>query len=95
MKTIHSSYLAAAGASLVLAACQFTSGGSQSAASGPRVGGSDLGGKFRPNLRMSGQLLDHGPELGVDDEAGDDDVMELERCVIVGHVGRHLPDSTT
>ena len=32
------------GISLVLAACQVPSGGPQSAASGPRAGGSDIGG---------------------------------------------------
>src|SRR5437879_6404062 len=44
MKTIYFPYLATACVSLLLAACQAPSGGSQSAASGPRAGGSEIGG---------------------------------------------------
>src|SRR5216684_3815193 len=44
MRTTRSLQLTAVGVSLLLAACQVPSGGPQSAASGPRAGGSDLAG---------------------------------------------------
>jgi hypothetical protein len=56
MKTIHSLYLAAAGVSLILAACQVPPGASQGAESGLRTGASDLGGTVTST---------NGPEAGV------------------------------
>ncbi len=56
MTTTRSSYLAVAGVSLLLAACQVSPGASQSAASRPPVGASDLGG----TVTSAG-----GPEAGV------------------------------
>src|SRR5207302_1525355 len=82
MKTIHSSYLAAAAASLLLAACQFISGGSQSAGSGPGAGASDLAGIVTSA---------NGPEAGVWVIAETKDLpTKFAKIVVTDDRGRYL-----
>jgi len=82
MTTIRSLYLAVAGVSLLLAACQVPPGGSQSAGSDPRVGGSDLGGVVTST---------NGPEAGVWVIAETSELpTKLTKIVVTDDRGRYL-----
>ncbi len=82
MTTIRSLHLAVAGVSLLLAACQVPPGGSQSAAPGPRVGGSDLSG----TVASAG-----GPEAGVWVIAETTDLpTKFTKIVVTDDRGRYL-----
>src|SRR5258708_16423286 len=82
MTTIRSLYLAVAGVSLLLAACQVPPGGSQGAGSDPRVGGSDLGGVVTST---------NGPEAGVWVIAETSELpTKLTRIVVTDDRGRYL-----
>ena len=82
MKTIYFPYLATACVSLLLAACQAPSGGSQSAASGPRDGGSEIGGVVTSA---------NGPEAGVWVIAETNDLpTKFTKIVVTDDRGRYL-----
>ncbi|HYU69956.1 MAG TPA: carboxypeptidase-like regulatory domain-containing protein [Burkholderiales bacterium] len=82
MTTTRSSYLAVAGVSLLLAACQVSPGASQSAASGPPVGASDLGGTVTSA---------NGPEAGVWVIAETNDLpTKFTKIVVTDDRGRYL-----
>jgi len=82
MKTIYFPYLATACVSLLLAACQAPSGGSQSAASGPRAGGSEIGGVVTSA---------NGPEAGVWVIAETNDLpTKFTKIVVTDDRGRYL-----
>ncbi len=82
MTTTRSSYLAVAGVSLLLAACQVSPGASQSAASGPPVGASDLGGTVTSA---------NGPETGVWVIAETNDLpTKFTKIVVTDDRGRYL-----
>src|SRR5436309_13677455 len=82
MKTIYFPYLATACVSLLLAACQAPSGGSQSAASGPRDGGSGIGGVVTSA---------NGPEAGVWVIAETNDLpTKFTKIVVTDDRGRYL-----
>ncbi len=82
MTTTRSSYLAVAGVSLLLAACQVSPGASQSAASGPPVGASDLGGTVTSA---------NGPEAGVWVIAETADLpTKYAKIVVTDDRGRYL-----
>ena len=82
MTTTRSSYLAVAGVSLLLAACQVPPGASQSTASGPPVGPSDLGGTVTSA---------NGPEAGVWVIAETTDLpTKFAKIVVTDDRGRYL-----
>ncbi len=82
MTTTRSSYLAVAGVSLLLAACQVSPGASQSATSSPRVGASDLGGTVTSA---------NGPEAGVWVIAETNDLpTKFTKIVVTDDRGRYL-----
>ncbi len=85
MTTTRSSYLAVAGVSLLLAACQVPPGTSQSSTSGPPVGPGDLGGT------VTGA---NGPEAGVWVIAETTDLpTKYAKIVVTDDRGRYLiPD---
>jgi len=82
MTTIRSSYLAVAGVSLLLAACQVSPGASQSATSSPPTGASDLGGTVTSA---------NGPEAGVWVIAETTDLpTKFTKIVVTDDRGRYL-----
>jgi len=82
MTTTRSSYLAVAGVSFLLAACQIPPGASQSAASGPPAGASDLGGTVTSA---------NGPEAGVWVIAETTDLpTKFAKIVVTDERGRYL-----
>src|SRR5437660_2971698 len=82
MKTIYFPYLATTCVSLLLAAVQAPSGGSQGAASGPRAGGSEIGGV------VTGA---NGPEAGVWVIAETKDLpTRCAKIVVTDDRGRYL-----
>ena len=82
MTTTRSSYLAVAGVSLLLAACQVSPGASQSATSSPPTGASDLGGTVTSA---------NGPEAGVWVIAETTDLpTKFTKIVVTDDRGRYL-----
>src|SRR5256885_2045827 len=82
MTTTRSSYLAVAGVSLLLAACQVPPGASQSTVSAPPVGASDLGGTVTSA---------NGPEAGVWVIAETTDLpTKFAKIVVTDDRGRYL-----
>src|SRR5437660_4088338 len=82
MKTIYFPYLATTCVSLLLAAVQAPSGGSQGAASGPRAGGSEIGGVVTSA---------NGPEAGVWVIAETNDLpTKFTKVVVTDDKGRYL-----
>src|SRR2546427_1338347 len=82
MRTTRSLQLTAVGVSLLLAACQVPSDGPQSAASGPRAGGSDLAGVVTSA---------NGPEAGVWVIAETSDLpTKFAKIVVTDERGRYL-----
>ncbi|TMG75009.1 MAG: carboxypeptidase regulatory-like domain-containing protein, partial [Betaproteobacteria bacterium] len=82
MTTTRSSYLAVAGVSLLLAACQVPPGASQSIVSAPPVGASDLGGTVTSA---------NGPEAGVWVIAETTDLpTKFAKIVVTDDRGRYL-----
>src|SRR5437660_11157659 len=82
MKTIYFPYLATTCVSLLLAAVQAPSGGSQGAASGPRAGGSEIGGVVTSA---------NGPEAGVWVIAETNDLpTKFTKIVVTDDGGRYV-----